>query len=142
MDVLTQYAVQGDTEEARAGGASKPNSEAYDEDSLRANDEVQNEVEPPLAAVQQVVRSLRVVQQPLVLGLEPRLPSKRANGRKTTDGFQKVGIQRTLAFEVQQTQLSRGAKVYVLERPDGEDEERDAYNHVDGTGRDQSRRRE
>jgi hypothetical protein len=89
---LTENTVHRNTQETRAGVRAQSNSQANQQSSHPSYDEVQDEVEPSLDAEEQVVRSLREIEQPVVLGPVLALPPECPNGDDPFDTLQEMGV--------------------------------------------------
>jgi hypothetical protein len=69
-------------------------------------------------------RSLRILQKGTILFLEIRFPTKSTDSGKASKSFDEVSIEGCFCFQVEESNLARGAEVEALDEPEGEEEER------------------
>ena len=78
-------------------------------------------------------RSLRILQKGTILFLEVRFPTKSTDSGKASKGFDEMSIEGCFCFQVEESNLARGAEVEALDEPEGEEEEREDGDDVGAT---------
>lgn len=110
---------EGNAKGTGAEAIGRGDGDAHQDDGERTHDKVEDEREPLLDAQEHVERALREVEHGGVSLVEGGRPAVGADGGDAGGCLDEKLVERRFGFNVEQTDLSRGAEVVALHDKEG-----------------------